>query len=156
MLSILLLAGCTTDHQELYNLKPAFYAYIIGDVYKDHIETEHAADVYAMPASCQKTITALLAYKTLGSDFRFETKAYLTKQRNGIQDVIVVASGDPTLTSENLKELLEPLQGRIIKGNIVIDASLFHTPEYSKNNMLDDVGSSYAPLFPRYLWIKIL
>ncbi len=142
---IFLLAGCISEpHELLYSRKPAFYSYIIGDVKNGHIEAEHAADVYATPASCQKTITALLAYKTLGQDFRFETKAYVTKHKNVIQDVIVVPSGGPTLRSENLRELLEPLRSQYIKGNIVIDASLFHTREYSQNNMLVDVGSSYA------------
>jgi D-alanyl-D-alanine carboxypeptidase len=82
-LVIFLLAGCASDHHEvLYNRKPAFYSYIIGDVEGGYIEAEHAADVYATPASCQKTITALLAYKALGPNFRFESKAYLTKKHD--------------------------------------------------------------------------
>lgn len=144
--AILLLAGCASEpHELLYNRKPAFYSYIIGDVEGRHIEAEHEADVYTIPASCQKIITALLAYKTLDKDFRFETKAYVTKQKDAIQDVIISSSGDPTLKSEDLKKLLEPLRDLPIKGKIVIDASRFRTPEYSKNIMVDDIGSSYAP-----------
>jgi D-alanyl-D-alanine carboxypeptidase/D-alanyl-D-alanine-endopeptidase (penicillin-binding protein 4) len=142
----LLIVGCVSEpHELLYNRKPAFYSYIVGDVDSDFIDVEHLADVYTAPASCQKIIIALLAYKTLGRDFRFETNLYLTKHKSEIQDVIIVASGDPTLKSENLKELLEPLRGKPVKGKIVIDTSAFQTPEYSKNNMINDMGSSYAP-----------
>lgn len=140
-----LLAGCASDHHELYTRKPALYSYIIGNLEDGHIVAEHAADVYATPASCQKVITALLVYKALGPDFKFETKAYVTKRKNSVHSVIIVPSGDPTLTSEQLKDLLAPFQGKTIKGNIAIETGLFHTPEYSKNIMLNDVGTSYAP-----------
>jgi D-alanyl-D-alanine carboxypeptidase/D-alanyl-D-alanine-endopeptidase (penicillin-binding protein 4) len=143
---VFLLAGCACDHHELlYTPKPAFYSYVMGSIDDGRIVAEHAADVYTTPASCQKVITALLAYKTLGPEFRFETKAYVTKRKNSIQSVIILPSGDPTLTSRKLKELLEPLQGKLINENIVIETGLFHTPEYSKNIMLNDVGTSYAP-----------
>jgi D-alanyl-D-alanine carboxypeptidase/D-alanyl-D-alanine-endopeptidase (penicillin-binding protein 4) len=140
-----LIAGCASQHEYLYDTKPAFYSFIMGDVDSPHITTEHAADVSVTPASCQKIITSLLAYRSLGKDYRFETKAYVTRQKGAIQDVIIEGSGDPTLTSANLKSLLEPIRGKTIQGKIVIDASLFHTPDYSRNIMVDDVGRPFAP-----------
>jgi D-alanyl-D-alanine carboxypeptidase/D-alanyl-D-alanine-endopeptidase (penicillin-binding protein 4) len=141
----LFLAGCTTTHQELlYDKKPAFYTYILGDVNDDQILVEHEADVYATPASCQKTITALLAYKSLGPDFQYQTNLYTTTQKGKIHDLIISFSGDPTLQSENLSELLEPLRNTHLTGRIILDATLFKTPPHSQNIMIGDIGTSYG------------
>src|SRR3954467_10427333 len=101
---ILLLTGCVSSHQKLYKEKPAFYAYIVGDTKTRKIYEEYAADVYATPASCQKTITALVALKSLGSHYHYENKLFVTKKNQDIEDVIISFSGDPTFTSENLLE----------------------------------------------------
>ena len=110
----------------------------------NHIDIENNADVYATPASCQKTITALLAYKTLGINYYYETKLYATKKNNVIQDLVISFSGDPTLTSENLVELLKQIKNSTIKGKIILDASLFKTPPHSTNIIIGDVGTKYA------------
>jgi D-alanyl-D-alanine carboxypeptidase/D-alanyl-D-alanine-endopeptidase (penicillin-binding protein 4) len=136
---ILLLTSCAKPPHSLYDQKPAYYSYIVGDI-KGNISTELNADVYATPASCQKVITALLAYKTLGSDFQYETKLYSSQK-----DIIIKFSGDPTLKSESLAQLLEPLQNQKIHGRIILDASLYKTPSHSTNIMIGDVGTAYAP-----------
>jgi len=68
----------------LYHKKPASYCYIIGHIQGDQIDQEYAADVYATPASCQKVITALVALKTLDSDYRYETSLSVTKHNKSI------------------------------------------------------------------------
>ncbi len=143
-LLILLLAGCASDHRSLYDKKPAFYAYIFGDVEGDRIIAEYEADVYATPASCQKIITALLAYKTFGGDWTYETKLFVTKKRSKTQDVIISFSGDPTFQRDDLVKLLTPLKGSQISGRIILDASLYKTPPHSPNIIIDDVGTDYA------------
>jgi D-alanyl-D-alanine carboxypeptidase/D-alanyl-D-alanine-endopeptidase (penicillin-binding protein 4) len=141
----LFLIGCTTTHQELlYDKKPAFYTYILGDVHDDQILVEHQADVYATPASCQKTVTALLAYKSLGPDFQYRTNLYTTTKNGKIHDLVISFSGDPTLQSENLSKLLEPLRNTYLTGNIILDASLFKTPPHSQNIIIGDIGTSYG------------
>jgi D-alanyl-D-alanine carboxypeptidase/D-alanyl-D-alanine-endopeptidase (penicillin-binding protein 4) len=141
----LFLTGCTTTHQELlYDKKPAFYAYILGDIQDDQIIVEHEADVYATPASCQKIITALLAYKSLGLDFQYQTNLYATTQNGKIHDLMISFSGDPTFQSENLGKLLEPLRNTHLTGKIILDASLFKTPPHSQNIMIGDIGTSYG------------
>ncbi len=145
LVAILLLTGCSTqDHHRLYKQKPAFYSYILGDVQDLRIHTEHYADVYATPASCQKVITALLAYKALGEDYRYKTSMYFTQKEGSIQDVFVRFSGDPTLGLENLVELFKPLKNKTIHGTLILDGSLFKTPDYSTNIMGYDKGSKYA------------
>jgi D-alanyl-D-alanine carboxypeptidase/D-alanyl-D-alanine-endopeptidase (penicillin-binding protein 4) len=144
-ITILILTSCAFDHHKsLYKQKPAHYSYIIGNIRNNHVDMEHFSDVYATPASCQKVITALLAYKTLGSSYVYETKLYVLKRNSKIYDIIISFSGDPTLTSEDLIKLLKPLEGKTIPGHIVLDASLYRTPPHSPNIMIDDVGTSYG------------
>jgi len=144
-ISILCLTGCASNHQKLlYNKKPAFYSYIIGNIENGHINLEHESDAYSTPASCQKVITALLAYKMLGSNYFYETKLYAKKKNRRVQDLIIHFSGDPTLKSEDLITLLQPVKGRSILGNIILDASFFRTNPHSPNIMTGDVGTSYG------------
>lgn len=144
ILTFFILISCSSKEHELYQQKPAFYSYIIGDVKSKNVEEKYNQDAYITPASCQKTITSLVAYKTLGKDFAYKTKVYITQYKGVIGDVVIEFSGDPTLTSERLSNLLEPLKHRIIKGQIIVDASGFQTPAISKNNIIDDIGQSYS------------
>lgn len=62
------------------------------------------------PASVTKTITALYALDTLGPDHRFETRVLATGPiNNGVLqgDLILVGSGDPTLDSDRLYDLVQ-------------------------------------------------
>lgn len=148
LLLVFCLPGCATQGSTLYQKKPGFYTYILGDVRGSHIDTELQADVYVAPASCQKVITALLAYKSLGGDYRYETKLYVsrktTPQGPVIQNAWIQFSGDPTLSSEHLLRLLRPLKNRKIHGALILDASFFQTPPYTTNIMVHDLGSQYA------------
>ncbi len=140
---LLLLTGCS-QHHKLYQQNPGFYAYIIGDVNSQRIYQEHAAEVYAIPASCQKVITSLVALKHLGQEYTYETKLLGKKNQQTITDIVLRFSGDPTLTSQQLSALLKPLQNSNIKGKIIIDVSIFKTPSYSNNLMVHDLGTKYA------------
>lgn len=143
---LFLVSGCTSTHEKLlYNKKYAFYSYIFGDIKSNHISAEHKADVYTTIGSCQKTISALLAYKTLGADYRYATNLYITKKNNKIHDIVVVFAGDPTLKTEDLIRLLQPLNNTTITGKIFLDASLFKTPIHSPNLMLVDIGTEDGP-----------
>lgn len=67
------------------------------------------------PASVAKTLTALYALETLGSDFRFRTRVYAAGPvRNGILDgdLILAGDGDPTLDTDALAELAGQLKSR--------------------------------------------
>ncbi|AIL64782.1 D-alanyl-D-alanine carboxypeptidase dacB precursor [Rickettsiales bacterium Ac37b] len=143
----LFLTNCTSSSSKfLYSKKPAFYSYIIGNINNNYINAEQFADVYITPASCQKTITALLALKTLGPDFRYETKLYISSssKKQNIKNIVISFAGDPNLTSDNLLTLLEPIRNQQIDGKIILDASLFKVPSHSLNIMLDDIGTNYA------------
>lgn len=145
--ALFLVFGCASAHKTmLYDKKPAFYSYIIGDVYGRRISAEHNADVYAVPASCQKTIIALLAYKLFGADYRYETKLYVTEKNHEIHDIVVSFAGDVTLTSADLVQLLQAARGTTVAGKVFLDVSLYKTPPYSSNVMVEDIGTDARPV----------
>jgi len=77
-----------------------------------------------VPASVTKIVTAWLAMEVLGGDYRFETRFYLDDKRV----LYVRGSGDPYLTSEELKPLAADLVAKIGKApinGIVIDGSYY-------------------------------
>jgi len=138
---LLFFTGCSGGGQRaVYKAKPAFYAYIISDVKDGKIHEEYASEVYATPASCQKTITAILALKYLGPEYIYETKLFAKDQN----DIVISFSGDPTLTSADLMKLLTPLKNKQIEGRILLDASIFTTQEYSPNLMIYEMGLGYS------------
>ena len=138
-IAVLILSSCSNKNAKwMYKQKPAFYSYIIGNVNNTHIDTAYLPEVYTTPASCQKTVTALVALKSLGPDFRYETKLYKTKK-----DFIIQFAGDPTLTLDNLISLLTPLKNKNIR-HLILDASIFQLPTHSLNIMMDDPGKPYA------------
>ena len=143
---LFVLTGCATyDHQSLYQQKPGYYSYIVGRVDNDQPDNEHGAAVATCIASCQKTITALLALKTLGSDYRFTTELYTHNKNGKIHDAVIRFGGDPTMTTGKLILLLQPLQGKTLPGGFIVDDSLWQIPEHSPYIMIEDVGASYAP-----------
>jgi D-alanyl-D-alanine carboxypeptidase/D-alanyl-D-alanine-endopeptidase (penicillin-binding protein 4) len=142
---LFLLSGCAIKQADvLYRQTPAFYSYIFGKIHDNKLIAESAADVYVSPASCQKVIIALLAYQTLGADYRYETKLYATRKHNKIHDIIISFAGDPTLKTTDFLRLLEPIKKSGITGRVFLDISEFKTTPHSKNIMLDDLGTEYA------------
>jgi len=96
------------------------------------------SQVERTPASVIKLLTIYSSLLSLGYDYRWETKFYHTGRiKNGVLrgNLIVKASGDPTLETENLTDIVAQLKRvgiRRIIGNIVIDRSIFKVS--SKNN----------------------
>lgn len=85
----------------------------------------------ALPASTQKVITALAALLQLGPDFRFTTTV---ESHSPIQDGVLRGdltlrfSGDPTLTRQDIRNLVQRLKGAGVEkigGNLLIDTSVF-------------------------------
>ncbi len=88
-----------------------------------------------VPASNQKILTTAAVLETLGPDYRFETDFVATKEvdENGLleSDLYVIGSGDPFLVPEQIDRLgyeLEAKNIRKIKGNLIVDDSLFEIP----------------------------
>lgn len=85
----------------------------------------------ALPASTQKVITALAALLQLGPEYRFTTTLERRGNINGDilnGDLIARFDGDPTLKRQSILNLVAALKKtgvREIKGNVLIDTSVF-------------------------------
>ena len=100
------------------------------------------------PASVIKLLTTYSSLLELGYDYRWETKFYYTGTlKRGILngDFVVKASGDPTLKTADVDEIVENMKAQGIRrvlGNIVIDKSIFKVS--SRNNSGFD-KNRYSP-----------
>lgn len=94
------------------------------------------------PASTQKVITALAAKLWLPDTFRYETQL-IQKDKN----LILAFSGDPNLTSADLKTLFSQYkakQGDRIQGDILLDQSAFDGIEQPVAVPWDNLGICYS------------
>jgi D-alanyl-D-alanine carboxypeptidase/D-alanyl-D-alanine-endopeptidase (penicillin-binding protein 4) len=94
------------------------------------------------PASTLKLLTATAAKIELGDNFTFTTS--LQRLNN---DVIIQFSGDPTLSTQDLSQLLDALKQygiSHIKGNLWLDGSLFSGYESAVGWPWDVLGVCYS------------
>ncbi len=101
------------------------------------------------PASVIKLLTVYSGLLGLGYNYRWETKFYYTgyiDNRGRLKgDLIIKASGDPTLKTKDLDDIVNNLKSsgiRAILGNIIIDRTLFSVP--MRNNSGFD-RNKYSP-----------
>ncbi|CAA6821971.1 MAG: D-alanyl-D-alanine carboxypeptidase (EC [uncultured Sulfurovum sp.] len=101
------------------------------------------------PASVIKLLTTYSALLKLGFDYRWETKfLYTGSLKNGVLngDLYVKASGDPTLRTENIFDISSQVRAagiRKIKGNIIIDRTLFQVASKNNSGFDKNVHSPY-------------
>ena len=72
----------------------------------NHIVAEHNAEKLFIPASILKIATSLASLSILGPEYRFRTELYLTNNN----DLYIKVSGDPYLTSEEVRLILSILK----------------------------------------------
>ena len=101
------------------------------------------------PASVIKLLTTYASLLELGYDYRFETKFYHTGTlKNGILrgDFIVQASGDPTLKTRDVDEIVENMKSNGIQritGNLVIDRTIFKVSSRNNSGFDNNIYSPY-------------
>lgn len=95
------------------------------------------ADQPMIPASNRKLFTTAFALERLGSGFRFETQVLRRGQVSGgvlHGDLIVKASGDPSLTAtgafDSLATRIQQMGIRSVQGNLIVDASCFREQSF--------------------------
>jgi len=131
-------------------LNPSSYSIYIQDVRGEQppIASWNAHKIMT-PASVAKLFTIYSALLALGYDYRWETKFYHTGYiKRGVLrgDLIVKASGDPTLKTQDLDEIVNNLQSLgiyKILGNIVIDRSIFSVPNRNSSRFDKNIYSPY-------------
>jgi D-alanyl-D-alanine carboxypeptidase/D-alanyl-D-alanine-endopeptidase (penicillin-binding protein 4) len=132
------------------------FGFYIKDLAKDSVIFESEADRALVPASVMKSVTSASALSILGEKFTFKTPVYLTGTiADGVVsgDLVIQASGDPTLDSDNFKNNggfcdsivsnLKRLGVRKISGAIVVNQSM---PEAGPVDQweIDDVAWAYG------------
>lgn len=109
-------------------------------------------------ASTMKTVTSATALKLLGKDFTFKTQVIadgkIHKKGRIEGDLIVRGGGDPTLGSQHfpdqpvfVDEVIKALKEKgikEIKGNIVVDESLYSYPYAPASWMVEDLAYGYG------------
>lgn len=108
-----------------------------------------------IPASTDKLLTAVAAIAYLGPHFHFQTDLLTTghqKSQTLDGNLYIRFTGDPTLTRQQLNDLLAQLSKkgiRQIKGHVYIDNTQFRNVPYGPGWFWDDLSYSYAaPLSP--------
>jgi serine-type D-Ala-D-Ala carboxypeptidase/endopeptidase (penicillin-binding protein 4) len=115
-----------------------------------------SGQVPVAPASVLKVFTAGVALVSLGEDYRFKTRLIydpldMETDSSGIVflngELRLVAGGDPTLVSRDLRQLaikLWQLGIDSLAGDLVIDRSRFSTDRFGPGWMWDDGSRSWA------------
>ena len=107
------------------------------------------AHVVRKPASVIKLLTTYSALLNLGFNYRWATKFYYTgKIRHGVLrgDLYVKASGDSTLSTEDLDDIVFQVRAkgiRKVQGNIVIDRTLFRVSSRNNSGFDKNIYSPY-------------
>lgn len=133
----------------------------IYDLRHDKSFLSHNGNLSLIPASIQKIIPAALLMEQAGSDFRYQTKFYLSGQKNELGEwdghLLVQGSSDPSFCSAyfNNSATVETVADSIAKylmlagihkinGTIVIDQNyIFDTPE-NPEWLWYDLGNYYG------------
>jgi D-alanyl-D-alanine carboxypeptidase/D-alanyl-D-alanine-endopeptidase (penicillin-binding protein 4) len=104
--------------------------YLLFDLHDGSAVEAHRPDEPRVPASTAKTVTIVAALQVLGADYRFATSIFTTGDRsdNTLRgDLYLRGGGDPTLTTDDLREFISALQqagiSRVV-GNFYFDESL--------------------------------
>jgi serine-type D-Ala-D-Ala carboxypeptidase/endopeptidase (penicillin-binding protein 4) len=105
----------------------------------------HRADASMNPASVMKLVTTYAALSTLGPDFTWKNRIYIdgTLAPGGVLNgnLVVRGSGDPKLVLERIEALFAQVQAkgvREIKGDIILDRSVFQVPDKNPADFDDE------------------
>jgi D-alanyl-D-alanine carboxypeptidase/D-alanyl-D-alanine-endopeptidase (penicillin-binding protein 4) len=143
VLALLLLAAPALAgvKEKVAALAPQGLVLVVDDK-SNELVAQHVDQPF-VPASVTKIVTAWLAMKVLGGDYRFETRFYLDNKRG----LYVRGGGDPFLISEELAGLATELVAAIGKTpitGIVIDASYY--PSNLRIPGIENTDESYNAL----------
>lgn len=113
---------------------------------------ERSGDLALVPASNQKLLTALAAFRVLGPTHRFETQILadrLPDAQGAVDTLYVRGGGDPALTSEDLWRLAADLRRaglRSVRRGVVLDDSLFDSERWNPAWGPVSARAYYAPI----------
>jgi serine-type D-Ala-D-Ala carboxypeptidase/endopeptidase (penicillin-binding protein 4) len=104
----------------------------------------HRAELALNPASVMKLITTYAGLDILGDDYTWTNRVYYDGfVVNGVLDgnLVIRGSGDPKLVLERIEDLFKQVRAkgvREIKGDIVLDRSVFNVPDKNPADFDDE------------------
>jgi D-alanyl-D-alanine carboxypeptidase/D-alanyl-D-alanine-endopeptidase (penicillin-binding protein 4) len=110
----------------------------------------HHAQAAFNPASTMKLVTTYAALSLLGADYRWTTSILLRGRIDGDTldgDLVLRGGGDPKLVIEDMTELVARLRAtglRTIRGNLVIDDSLYDVGDLASEKFDGDPSQPYS------------
>lgn len=110
-------------------------AWMVADASTGQIEGSLNSELLLKPASTQKLVTTLAGALALGPDWRYQTQVrYRGQLNNGrlVGDLLIDFVGDPTLTREQLRNLLKRSGVRQVSGNLILNQQ--HFSGYDRGN----------------------
>lgn len=112
----------------------------------DTIYTQEG-DKFFIPASTVKLLTTAAALNELGADFRITTPIYATGELPYLKTVRIEGQGDPTITSDILKNIVQEFKKLGISkiDKLIIDDSYFSQPVINPTWEWLDTYYYYAP-----------
>ncbi len=146
-------ASLKPDLQRLVDQLPAgtTHSILVRDIESGLTLFESGSTNNLVPASINKILTATVAYKVLGKDFRFKTQILAKRALAGTQSsngsLVIRFSGDPSFTHDDLESLIISLRKKGLKeisGNLWLDGSLYGGYHRPGGTSWDDLNICFA------------
>lgn len=132
------------------NIKESYIGIYFKNISKNKDIVDINSDKLFVPASNTKIYTTLLAIEKLGNNFTFKTTISTddynetSKDSFEVNNLYINFSGDPTLKSKDLEDLLNKLKEKginRINGTVYINRGKFDSVFYGAGWMWDDMDS---------------
>ena len=141
--------GLSTTTQAAISAPPANgqAAWILADAKTGNIEASQNSELLLKPASTQKLVTTLAGALALGPDWRYQTQVYYRGQLsqghlNG--DLLIDFVGDPTLTREQLRDLLKRSGVNHVSGDLLLNQARFSGYDRGNGWSWNDLSLCYT------------
>ncbi len=128
----------------------------VRDARSGEVMFSRLGETNCVPASTLKLLTAGFALHNLGPYFRFYTRLELRRETSRSDtlcgDLVLVADGDPSLTSDDLEQLAgamaSEVNGRyatdLLQGDLILETFIFDTLQHGPGWMWDDGDRDWA------------
>ncbi|MEM6611240.1 MAG: D-alanyl-D-alanine carboxypeptidase/D-alanyl-D-alanine-endopeptidase [Cyanobacteria bacterium P01_C01_bin.72] len=103
-------------------------------------------DKFFNPASAAKLLVSAAGILELGADYQISTPVYSVGNSPFLDSLRIKGQGDPTISSESLKDIVHQLQDRGVQriANLIVDDSYFTPPAINPTWEWIDVHSYFA------------
>ncbi|HLD17267.1 MAG TPA: D-alanyl-D-alanine carboxypeptidase/D-alanyl-D-alanine-endopeptidase [Coxiellaceae bacterium] len=126
---------------------PIHVGIVVQSASSGKILYEKNSDQLFMPASVQKLLTAVSALSFLGPEYRYETLALADGPiKEGVLNgnLVVKFSGDPLLSTHDLRDLIKQTGLKKITGQVYIDNYDYGSIPYGAGWGWEDLSYAYA------------